>query len=340
MKKIAILLLILGVFISGCGSKKSSNGDTNNDINDSENQIDQIIEDKKLSIIDVNSNTRPIAVMINNHSAAVPNHAGLQDAYITYEIVVEGGLTRLMALFKDKNTARIGSVRSSRHYFLDYVLENDAIYTHFGYSDLAKNDIANLGINNVNGLIDAGFWRDTNLNVAYEHTAFTNMENILNVVSNKGYRMTTDTKTLLNYSIDEINLEHSKDSIEAQEVTINYSTIQATNYIYDPEKKVYNRYINWNSHVDAVTNEQYTVKNIIVLKVENYSLDGYLQDLKNIGSGDGYYITNGYAIPINWFKFSRSAQTVYKDLEGNEINVNDGNTFIQIQPINEQLIIK
>lgn len=340
MKKITILLLISITFVAGCWNKKVNNENIENTTDNIDQQEEKITEVKKLSIIDLDSNTRPVAVMINNHSSAVPNHAGLQDAYITYEIVVEGGLTRLMALFKDKNTARIGSVRSSRHYFLDYVLENDAIYTHFGYSDPAKNDIAQLGINNVNGLIDSGFWRDTSLNVAYEHTAFTNMENILNVANSKGYRMTTNTDTLLNYSVDEINFEQQKDSTKAKEITINYSANQATNYIYDDQSKVYNRYINWNPHVDAITKEQYTVKNIIVLKVENYSLDGYLQDLKNIGSGDGYYITNGYAIPIKWFKNSRSEQTIYKDLEGNEINVNDGNTFIQIQPINEQLIIK
>lgn len=48
--------------------------------------------------IDVNSKTRPFAVMINNHSAARANHAGLQDAYIIYEMIVEGGLTRYLAL--------------------------------------------------------------------------------------------------------------------------------------------------------------------------------------------------------------------------------------------------
>ena len=62
-------------------------------------------------------------------------------------------------------------------------------------------------------------------------------------------------------------------------------------------------------------------------------------ELDNIGSGDGYYITDGYAIPIKWEKSSRSSQTVYTDLSGNEIKVNDGNTFIQITPIGEDIEI-
>ena len=61
--------------------------------------------------------------------------------------------------------------------------------------------------------------------------------------------------------------------------------------------------------------------------------------MNNIGTGDGYYITCGCAIPIKWNKKARDEQTIYTDLNGNEIKVNDGNTFIQIQPINETLTI-
>ena len=66
-----------------------------------------------IHIIDLNSNSRPIAVMINNISTARPYQAGLQDAYLVYEMIVEGGITRMMAVFKDAETARIGSIRSS-----------------------------------------------------------------------------------------------------------------------------------------------------------------------------------------------------------------------------------
>ena len=81
-------------------------------------------EEKKVEIFQGDS--RPIAVMIDNVGVARPQ-AGLNDAYIVYEIIVEGNQTRLMALFKDKDISKIGPIRSSRHYFLDYALENDAI---------------------------------------------------------------------------------------------------------------------------------------------------------------------------------------------------------------------
>ena len=304
-------------------------------------KIKEKVEMKKLKIVDQDSKTRPYAVMINNHAKARINHAGLDDAYIVYEAIAEGGLTRLMAIFKDKDTDRIGSVRSSRPYFLDYALENDAIYVHFGGSSQALSDIKTLDIDNIDGMSTASaFWRDRTLGVALEHTAFTNMEKLKSAVSDKGYRTKTNKKLLLNYKVDEFNLDSKEDSIVANNISIPYSHYVVTSYTYDAEKKVYNRFVNGVAHTDGITKNQYTAKNIIVMKVNNYSLDSYgRQKLDNIGSGDGYYITNGYAVPIVWEKESRSSQTIYRYSDGTEIDVNDGNTYIQIQPITQELTI-
>ena len=339
--KLKFALLVMCIMVMATGCNKSNKGEPQIKDDDNKPVVEiPIVEEPKLQIVNVDSTTRPIAVMINNHPAARPNHAGLQDAYLVYEVIVEGGITRLMAIFKDQTTARIGSVRSSRHYFLDYALENDAIYTHFGWSERAKSDISTLGIANVNGLYDSGFWRDKTLNVAYEHTAFTNIENIKSVISKKGYRGTSDKKLLLNYSVDEVNISTLTNAVLANKVSIDYSKSNNTTYVYDPALKIYNRLINNKAHVDAVTKKQYTAKNIVVTKVENYTFDSYgRQDLRNIGTGSGYYITNGYAVPITWSKTSRSSQTVYKYATGEEIIVNDGNTYIQIQPKNQQLQI-
>ena len=86
------------------------------------------------------------------------------------------------------------------------------------------------------------------------------------------------------------------------------------------------------------------IKNIIITFVRNSDLnDGEnkgRQNLSNIGTFKGYYVTNGKAIEITCQKDSRSEQTVYKDLEGNEIKVNDGNTWINICPIDAKVTIE
>ena len=304
----------------------------------------QIIEKKeepKLQIVDEDSDSRIIAVMINNNHQAWP-HAGLQDSFLNYEIIVEGGITRIMALFKDADTEKIGSVRSARHYFLDYAMENDAIYVHHGRSPQALRDIENYEIDNIEGLYDAdGFWRDTTLDKAYEHTSFTNIEKINEVIEQKGYRNTTDEDLLLNYKIQDVNLNKLENAIKADKISIEYSSYQTTYYEYDEENKVYLRSMEDEAHVDAITKEQYTTKNIIVYQVKNRAIDSTgRQDIDNVGSGEGYYITNGYAVPITWEKASRNSQTIYKYMNGKEIEVNDGNTWIQIQPVGKELGIE
>jgi hypothetical protein len=300
-------------------------------------------EEKKLNIIDLNSKTRPIGVMIDNVKDAWPQ-AGLQDAYIVYEIVVEGGQTRLFAVFKDANTESIGPVRSSRHYYLDYAMENDAIYAHFGWSPQAQRDISLLDINNLNGMTNAGnsYWRAND--AVAPHNVFTSIEKLSSRAESLGYSLKTNKSNLLNYSVDEINLDKNINAKKADNIKINYSSYYFTSYQYDSTTKLYKRSMINIAQIDKITGKQYTTKNIIIATVSNHpdpeNSDKGRQALDNIGSGNGYFITSGYSIPITWEKSSRSSQTIYKDLNGKKITVNDGNTYIQIQPLDQPLVIE
>ncbi len=347
MAIIGIIIVLISVGFIGFTLFDSNDSKKEEDKKEQEsenvnNEVDNIDENlKDLKIVDVNSNSRPVAVMINNLNAARSYQSGLQDAYVVYEIIVEDGITRMMALFKDKDTSRIGSVRSSRHYFLDYALENDAIYVHFGWSPQAESDISSLSINNVNGLDDDAFWRESSLPVAYEHTAFTSIDKIMSVAKNKGYKTTTNKDLLLNYTTDEVDLSKNSDSSSANSVDIKYSNYVTTSYVYNKNEKLYYRSVNNKAHTDYVTKKQFTTKNIIIAYVSNDDVAGDTsgrQNLNNIGTGTGFYITNGSCVPITWEKKTRSSQTIYKYKDGTEINVSDGNTFIQIAPKNSAKI--
>ena len=314
---------------------------------------------KKLTVYNEDSNARPIAIMIDNNIGN-SSHSGLQESYLNYEIIVEGGLTRIMAIFKDKDISQIGPVRSSRHYFLDYALESDCIYTHYGWSTYAENDIKRLGVNNINGLYDSfPFWRATHL--YSPHNVFTSTAKIYEYATQKRYQTTSTNWKLLNYSPDEINLsdpirydmiENSEtgkkekvpvqnpELIAANSIVIPYS-YQYRSYTYDSTSKVYLRFMNDQPHIDADTKAQLHYKNIIIEYVTNRQLDSYgRQDLDTVGTGSGYYITNGYALPITWTKDSRNTKTHYTYSDGKEIILNDGNTFIQIVPTSKQVTIQ
>lgn len=339
---VILVLIATGLYFTVFKDKKETSGRSDN----STTTTTTTTTTKRLQILNPETKSRPYAIMINNADVARPLQSGLQDAYIIYEIIVEGGLTRYMALFLDQNTERIGSIRSSRHYFLDYALENDAIYVHHGQSPQALSDFSTLGINRIVVDNSKTGWRDKTLTtssgkkVASEHTLFTNIEKLNNGLGSK--RTERNNDLLLNYSIDEIDLSTKEEAKEANNILIKYSGYEKTSYEYDATNKVYKRLVNGKEHKDYVTGKQYTFKNIITYQVKNTSLGDKKgrQDIDNIGSGSGYYISNGYAVPITWEKKSRSSQTIYKYKNGEEIIVNDGNTFIQIQPTNQTLTIE
>lgn len=340
--KTLVILLIVLILVAGAilaykiflAPKTESS--TSNDI--IENQVAEEVEEKQVQIF--NGIDRPIAVMLDNHSDAWPQ-AGLQKAYMVYEIIVEGEETRLMALFKGQDIDQIGPVRSARHYFIDYAMENDAIYTHFGESPQAKSDLKKYSINDIDGIAEDGttFWRVKTK--AAPHNAMTSTENLLKSATNKSYRTTSSEESVLNYVTDEVNLESGQDAIN---ITIPHSNKQIVTYKYDAENKVYERYARNKSQTDLNTNEIVTTKNIIITFANNYTLSDKenkgRQGLDNVGLREGYYITNGKAIKITCEKPTRTDKTVYKDLEGNIIEVNDGNTFVNIVPENAQVKIE
>lgn len=335
--KLLMLLLIIIVIAMGVllGMRYvSQNNDVDIEVGNIESKEEtKIVEEKKVKIW--NGDSRSVAVVIDNVGEALPQ-AGINDAAIVYEVTVEGQLTRLLAIYKDVKdvTKTIGPVRSARPVFIDYALENDSIFTHFGYSPKAEKEITQLKINNVNGLVaDSVFSRTSEKSAP--HNAMATMEKILTYAKNKGYRMTTEKRSVLNYVVDEVELENGE---VANIVNIPYTSTNKVSFKYNEEKKVYERYVNNKVQSDWITNETRTAKNIIITFARNYTTDeenGYgRQQIVNIGDLNGYYITDGKAIKIICSKTTREGQTVYKDEEGNEIEVNDGNTYIQIVPIN------
>ena len=341
--KIFITVLILVIIVAGIIlAVKMSKNNQNIDMANTEGveNIDNnetAEKEKNKKVKTMAGDTRPIAVMIDNHIDAMPQ-AGLLEADIVYECLVEGGESRMMLILKDKDLSKVGPIRSSRHYFLDYALENDAIYVHYGWSPKAKSDISTLGVNNINGIFESSksFWRVSDKYAP--HNAVTSTDNILKIAKRKEYETKTKQDTVLNYVADEVNLEDGQD---AYTISIPYSDHNTVKYTYNEKKKTYTRYSRGKKQVDWTSGKDVTTKNIIIEKAKYTTLDKKgRQDVDNVKTLDGYYITNGKAIKIKCEKQSRKGQTVYRDLDGNEIDVNDGKTFIQICPLSSKIKIE
>lgn len=328
MKKLLCTLLIGSLVLCGCSQKKN------------EENLPAVAEPRATEPAEVadafytaytEATKRPVAVMVDNDNSDAWPHAGLSEAYLIYEIPVEGGATRLMALFNDTNTQKIGPVRSSRHYFLDYALEHDAIYVHFGYSPRAMNDIPALGVNNINGVQGSDsstFWRE-NKYVGDYHSAFTSIEKIMKTTGVKGYRTDRERAPLpLSKTVKVLDGGTAANSIK-----IPYAGFYSVGFTYDESTGTYKRLMNGREH-PLQNSEKMAVKNIIVMEMKTYPLgDGSARiNVETVSSGRGYYITMGKCIPITWEKTSRSGKTVWKDESGEEILLNPGRTMVELLP--------
>lgn len=342
---IAILVVALGVGVAAYISRDKDDIILAETETKTEEEVEEevVVEEKsEIKIFDLNSNDRPIAYMIDNNKNAQPQ-SNINKAFVVYEIIVEGNETRLMAIFKDQDTGTVGPIRSARHYFLDYAAEYDAIYAHLGLSPQAGEAMAEQGTNNINGqLYDDGnarhsqsiYWRDKSRNAP--HNAYTSIETIRYISSVLGYKDTTTKGTPFNYSAEEVVLD-SEDAVDANKVVIPYASSHKVSYVYDEETGRYTRYSKGTKQTDKETGEDAITKNLIITFAKNYDLadteNKGRQEVITTGTLDGYYVTNGKAIPIKCIKNTKQSQTKYTDLAGNEISINDGNTWVNVCPI-------
>ena len=110
-KRALIGFLCASLLLTGCGKKAEEKTETN----DEKTQITEVDNTSEFYKNITEGNERPIAVMIDNDNSSAWPQSGLDKACKVYEIVVEGGATRFMALFKNSDCEKIGPVRSSRH---------------------------------------------------------------------------------------------------------------------------------------------------------------------------------------------------------------------------------
>ena len=348
---VALVLVTILFALTGCGTKETEKpvvetekGQVEEKESEQKEEVtEEAKEEAKVPEFKIfNGNDRPIAFMIDNNKNAQPQ-ASLNSTYLVYEIIVEGGESRLMALFKGKVADEVGPIRSARHYFIDYAMENDALYAHLGMSPQAQATFQEFGIQHINGQVyDTGKARtDTSLywRVSHKkapHNAYTNTESILKVANGYGWKTTSDKDPVLNYVNEEVEL-NSEDAFAVEAVKIPYAKGHTVEYKYNSETGRYTRWSKGKKMFDEMTGEELTTKNLHSTFAEHYTVDDGenkgRQDLVTIGSLDGYYITNGKAIKIKCNKTSRFEQTEYVDLNGNEIKVNDGNTWINVCPI-------
>jgi len=285
------------------------------------------------------SQMRPWAVQINNLQRALPQ-VGLRYADIIYEMPVEGGITRILAVFQDvEGVGEIGPVRSARHYFLDIVQGHDAIFVHAGGSHQAYAAIRGRGVPNIDGVQGSGreFYRDQDRSrrAGFEHSLMTTDRLLLDNVDRLGFRREHEAGFSPNLrfcleGVSEAGQAPAGGQV-ANEVSVRVSNVKTGGFTFDEETGLYSVSQFGGPHRDGTTGEQLEVANVLVLWASFRSIDGEgrLDVNLNLG-GEGYFITGGHAVPILWTKGGYTAPFNFTHTDGRPLELTVGQTYVNI----------
>jgi hypothetical protein len=281
---------------------------------------EQNLLDKKVS------KNRPVAIMINNISIAQKVQTGLTEADIVYETEVEGGITRLMAVYKDiSKVEKVGTIRSARYPYIDLSMGHDAIYIHHGqdphYARPHLRDTQTLAISKNN----AGA-RIRNEGLASEHTLYGLGDKIWEWLNKKNYK--TEAKNNDNWQKFADKDTQVTYTDLANTVTVKFSSAYTSVFKFDAESGKYVRYFRDTERKDYYTGENEKFKNVFVLETAiTYYPDGKHKKV-DLTKGSGYYCVNGTYTPIKWAKGSSSSALKFTTEDGTPLEVNQGNSWV------------
>lgn len=277
-------------------------------------------------------NARPVAIMINNIKTAWSVQTGLGSADIIYETMVEGGITRLMAVYKDCSRApEIGTIRSARYSYGELAFAHDAIYVSNGadqryfvpfYKEIGLNWY-NLGSKN-------GGYRVKN-GKALEHTMYTTGERLNKGFDKYGLRRTIKPSAAgPMFDFNDPDSPTVPSGGACKSVTVVFSGRYKSGYTYDAKTGLYLKTQGGEPHSDYRTGEQLAVKNVFVLFADVSAFpDGYHMKTDLTG-GEGYYVSQGGYMNIKWSKGDPASPIKITDAGGKPVKVNAGTSWISL----------
>lgn len=277
---------------------------------------------------------RPVAVMINNIKKAQPL-LGVQQADVIYECLVEGGITRLMAVYQEPDKMEVvGSVRSARPYYIHLAKGLDAVYVHVGGSNQARELLDTGLVPDFDlGKLDHLMWRDPQrrAQLGYEHSAVTSGELLTQGMKEKQVR------TKLRENRPDTTLFGPNSPVlqgeDTSRLSVSFSSYKTTDFTYNSQKQEYEISQFGAPQTDGNTGGQVSKPNILVLTINTYPIDDYgLQAMDLKGEGTGTYISKGKRIEIKWSRETEDSPFVYTTPGGQALTMLPGQFYICCAP--------
>lgn len=293
---------------------------------------------------------KPVAIMLNDLKAAQPQQ-GVSQADIIYEAPAEGGITRMLAVYQDISAVEgiIGSVRSSRLYYIELALGHDAVYVHAGGSPEAYEAISAWGLTTVDGVNGpfsyAGvglFWRDRERveghYYAVEHSLVTSGEVLTEILTQRGI-LGEHTEGYA-YEMAFADDGTPADGQSAQVVTVPFSSYKNTVFRYDAATGLYAAEQFGEAYCDGNDGSQVAVTNVLVLQAVCTVVDSAGRLTVDLSSGNGWYACGGRLVPITWEKGARDEQLRYYTADGQPLTLGRGKSYVCILPTGREITVE
>ncbi|MBC7241221.1 MAG: DUF3048 domain-containing protein [Anaerolineae bacterium] len=293
---------------------------------------------------------RPLAIKVSNAPSIVRPQAGLDKADVVFEHVAEADLTRFTAIYLCQDAEKVGSVRSARLIDLEIPAMFKSLFAFSGASGGVKlkikaSDFAERVFSPDPGFNDPGFRRIPQEGKAFEHTLFTDTPTLWKLASERGINQRQNLEGWV------FSVQPPAGGTPAREIDIVYRpNIASAEYRYDPQREAYLRYVLGEPHVDEVTGQQLTARNVVVLYVNHVETDivedstgpkpYYSIEIQIWGQGRAQLFRDGRMYELTWSRPRREDMIRFLDANGNPFPLKPGNTWIQVVPLNFQIAVR
>lgn len=302
------------------------------------------------------TNSRPVAVMVNNIANSQRQNArpqrGIGSADLLIEAKVEGGITRLCAVFSDADSIpEVGPIRSGRDQFLQLLMPWDILYYHDGESIFCTQFVSVYGYSGLN-IGGKNYFKtpihpivshrnNRGRDVAYEHTEFTSGKEIKQAAGNAGIGLTYANETPFFHFAD-YRTAASNDlpgAPAAKTISITHSESYRTRLTYNSwgrsyKLEMYNRSKKaYENTVDELTGKQLTFDNVVVCfaDIAAYAGDSHdVQSVNYVAGGQAYLFTRGGVQVGRWEKPHPTHPLKLYTETGEEMTLNRGKTYLAL----------
>ncbi len=284
------------------------------------------------------SHRRAIAVVIDNYAPDARPQTGLNRASLVFETLAEGGVTRIMAVFLEKDAPVVGPVRSARIYFDAWASGLHAIYAHAGgnsdalYQLLNMPNVANiddLNLPSAPGPLGPPFMRSPYR--AVPHNLYTSTLSLRGFAAQAGFPVADTFPTALPHRVPDAYFHRP----ETAWIDVGFSGYwYDVHWAYDRVTNRYLRSIGGVTQVDSISGLADAASNVVVLFTPvTPDHDAFTPDGVNVhatGTGSALYFQDGHVAQGSWSKPSTNAALELRDSRGKRQQFNPGQTWIEV----------